>query len=267
MIRQDLIFDVGMHRGEDTEFYLKKGFQVVGVEANESLCCLVADRLADDVSNGRLQIVNKAISDKEGAVSFYINRKRSIWGTLQREWAERNGRLGAPSEEVVVEGMRPERLFKQFGVPYYLKIDIEGMDFACLESLTRISERPAYVSLESTKTSWSDLIREFDLLESLGYVRFKIVNQGLVSQQIPPTPALEGAAVSHTFVHGASGLFGEEAPGSWLSRREAIAAYKKIFRDYLLFGDDGLLTRTRLGRRITKAFGFKNYWYDTHAGR
>ena len=33
----DLIMDVGMHRGEDAEFYLKKGFRVVGVEANPEL--------------------------------------------------------------------------------------------------------------------------------------------------------------------------------------------------------------------------------------
>ena len=29
-----IIFDIGMHRGEDTDFYLKKGFTVVGVEVN-----------------------------------------------------------------------------------------------------------------------------------------------------------------------------------------------------------------------------------------
>ena len=29
----DLIFDIGMHIGQDTEVYLKKGFRVVAVEA------------------------------------------------------------------------------------------------------------------------------------------------------------------------------------------------------------------------------------------
>ena len=28
-MRQNLIFDVGLHLGEDSEFYLKKGFDVV----------------------------------------------------------------------------------------------------------------------------------------------------------------------------------------------------------------------------------------------
>jgi 16S rRNA A1518/A1519 N6-dimethyltransferase RsmA/KsgA/DIM1 with predicted DNA glycosylase/AP lyase activity len=31
---KDLIYDVGMHHGEDTEFYLRKGFRVVAFEAD-----------------------------------------------------------------------------------------------------------------------------------------------------------------------------------------------------------------------------------------
>ena len=32
-----LIIDVGMHNGDDTAFYLAKGFEVVAVEANAAL--------------------------------------------------------------------------------------------------------------------------------------------------------------------------------------------------------------------------------------
>ena len=34
MFEDDLIYDVGMHRAEDTEFYLAKGFRVIAVEAS-----------------------------------------------------------------------------------------------------------------------------------------------------------------------------------------------------------------------------------------
>jgi len=33
----DLIFDLGANHGEDTEFYLSKGFRVVSLEANPDL--------------------------------------------------------------------------------------------------------------------------------------------------------------------------------------------------------------------------------------
>ncbi len=34
----NLIYDLGSHNGQDSEFYLKKGFIVVAVEANPTLC-------------------------------------------------------------------------------------------------------------------------------------------------------------------------------------------------------------------------------------
>ena len=33
VLNNDLIFDIGFHTGLDSEFYLRKGFRVVGVEA------------------------------------------------------------------------------------------------------------------------------------------------------------------------------------------------------------------------------------------
>jgi hypothetical protein len=37
MPRTNLIFDMGLHKGEDTDFYLRKGFDVVAFEANPFL--------------------------------------------------------------------------------------------------------------------------------------------------------------------------------------------------------------------------------------
>ena len=47
-----------MHEGQDSEFYLKKGFKVVGVEADAELCSQAASRFADAVRDERLVIVN-----------------------------------------------------------------------------------------------------------------------------------------------------------------------------------------------------------------
>ncbi len=33
-----LIYDVGMHNGADTDYYLKKGAKVVSIEADPQLC-------------------------------------------------------------------------------------------------------------------------------------------------------------------------------------------------------------------------------------
>ena len=53
-MQNDLIYDIGMHKGEDTDFYLRKGFSVVAIEANPDLCkeCTQKFRRARD--SGRL---------------------------------------------------------------------------------------------------------------------------------------------------------------------------------------------------------------------
>ena len=47
MRRSNLVFDVGLHRGEDTRFYLAKSFDVVAVEAMPDLARRAAEELRD----------------------------------------------------------------------------------------------------------------------------------------------------------------------------------------------------------------------------
>jgi FkbM family methyltransferase len=263
-MESQLVYDVGLHFGEDSEFYLSKGFRVVGIDANPEMCRIAAQRLARYVSNGRLVIVNKAISSEEGEVTFYDNPTNPEWGTIDPKWAARNQRMGKRSAEIRVPALPLRRMVAEHGRPYFVKIDIEGIDLTALRSLAGGSDLPKYVSIESEKVSFTKLREEFEVFQSLGYDRFKIVPQHRVPKQRPPFPPREGAYTKHRFEAGASGLFGEEAPGKWLTAAEAIEAYKPIFLRYHLTGDDPLV-RSRLLRQGLKWLGFRSGWYDTHA--
>lgn len=265
---EDLIFDVGFHKGEDTEFYLRKGFRVVAVEANPVLYSAGIERFKSEIDSRRLTLLNVAIADNDGSIQFFVNSRATEWGTISPDFARRNRQLGSDSEKITVQGVRFDRILLEFGVPYYLKIDIEGADVLCLEGLLRVSARPTHLSLESNKTSWAGLVAEFARLRALGYRRFKVVSQESVRFQQCPDPAREGRHVQHSFVRGASGAFGDEAPGEWLSERQAIARYRRIFLQYRLFGDSGWFTERTLRRpllwRLIKYLP-KADWYDTHA--
>lgn len=267
--RSNLIFDVGLHRAEDTRFYLAKGFDVVAVEAMPALAQRAGEELREYVDSGQLVIENVAIAETAGEIAFYTN-PASEWGTIRPDWAQRNDKLGSPSATTLTVTALPfEDLLARHGVPHYLKIDIEGADLLCLRALDR-AELPDYVSVESEKVSWQALVAEFDLLEELGYREFKLLGQHRVPRQRPPQPAREGRYVAWTFGLGASGLFGKEAPGRWLSRRAALAAYRLVFARYKLYGDAGLLPRQGPGRFVRlplRALGGSAGWYDTHARR
>ncbi len=261
----DLIFDVGLHKGEDSEFYLKKGFRVVAIEALPSLAQAARTRLRTYVDSGQLLILNVAVAEKDGPLTFFENCANSVWGTAYPEWAQRNQRMGAASVKTTVQGVNFANILREHGIPYYLKSDIEGADILCLEALKCLEQRPKYVSIESSKTSWRSLRREFALLTALGYSRFKVVPQHVTSSQICPFPAKEGRYVDHRFEAGASGLFSQEAPGKWKSEAEAFRAYRSIFLRYKLLGDDGLTHHSALVRRVLRRFEHTVGWYDTHA--
>jgi FkbM family methyltransferase len=255
-MQADLVYDIGFHRGEDTEFYLKKGYRVVAVEADPELCAEGRKCFADAIPDGRLTLVNKAIAESPGAVTFYRNSANSVWGTIDPLWADRNARMGAPNTQITVEATTMAALVAEFGVPYYAKFDIEGLDMVGVEGLRSNLERPAYVSIEAEKDSFKALRHEFDVLTSLGYDRFKIVPQSKVQRQRCPD-------LDYRFRESASGQFGEDAPGAWLSAEEAIQRYKRIFIRHMVVGDDPLFGR--LVRGLAWRLGVRQEWYDTHA--
>ena len=73
MMHKGMIFDVGMHTGKDTEFYLRKGFDVVAIEANPQLVQQTRTRLRQYVENGRLIICEMAVARDDGEIDFYVN--------------------------------------------------------------------------------------------------------------------------------------------------------------------------------------------------
>jgi FkbM family methyltransferase len=261
-MQRDLIFDVGCHKGEDTDFYLRKGYRVVAVEANPVLCRQIKESFADSLSLGKLTLVESAVARETGNIKFYACEE-AVWGTIVPRWNERSEALGRQSKEMCVPGIAFSHLLDEFGVPYYLKVDIEGADMYCLEGLFSQTERPQYVSIESEKKEWPRLLEEFDVLCALGYKKFKLVNQAFIQEQTPPNPPIEGNFAEFKFVPGSSGLFGEEAPGRWLTAREAIDSYRRIFLRYRFFGDYGIFRRIpKYGPKI--CCHLAGGWYDTH---
>lgn len=264
-IQRDLIYDLGLHCGEDAEFYLKKGFRVVAVDANADICEKAHAKLAKFIEGGALTIINRAIASEPGQIIFYHN-DCSVWGTVDPDWAAHNMRLGSNIRERTVDATTMEAILAEHGTPYFVKIDIEGMDMVALRGLRAVAERPRYVSIESNKDSFRELRREFETFLELGYDRFKLVPQRWVSKQRLPNPPKEGQYVQHSFALGSSGAFGDEAPGDWMTAEEAIEAYRPVFLNYALTGDDPFV-RSKFFRNGLKALGFRPNWYDTHAKR
>lgn len=269
-----LIYDVGLHHGQDTDFYLKKGYRVVGFEANPRNAALCRERFASEIDDGRLTIVEGAITEDFsndgscGSVKFYRNENHSLWGSTSQDWAHRNRILGTTHETINVAAVDFSACLEQYGIPHYLKADIVGSETICLRALLKFTEKPDYISIRSEKLIFEKLEHEFDLLEELGYDRFKAVKQEFHKTR-PSLPSNNGARF-YEFEEGASGPFGEETRGRWKVRGEALRDYRRVFVKYWLFGDYSYLIQTETGRRlIAQLERIVRHsipgWYDTHA--
>lgn len=266
-----LIFDVGMHSGEDTGFYLRKGFQVVAVEANPVLSARAEQRFREAVLSGRLTIVPKAVARQPGSVTLWVNTANDEWSSLSQDYVKRNDRVGAGSTAHQVPAIRFAELLQTYGIPYYLKIDIEGMDHLCLESLHEFSCRPRFVSVETSGTN--DFEYTFSLLASLytlGYRKFKLINQYLHHRTRLPNPPLEGQYIEHRFPRtSSSGPFGEETPGSWETIGPIIEKYRRVLglqARYTVQSDNFRPRLSQLYYRLHRLLRKEPVgWYDIHA--
>jgi FkbM family methyltransferase len=274
---EDLIYDVGMHKGEDTDYYLKKGFRVIGFEADPDLVAHCRSRFSDEIENGKLIVVEGAIAEqpsietKEKTIKFYRNKDVSLWGTVASDWANRNEFLGTTNEIIEVPVVDFLEYLEKYGIPHYLKIDIEGMDKLCLRALINFKEKPDYVSIESEIMSFSNLVEELNLLTQLGYTRFKAIQQLGISHQREPNPSKEKGYVGYQFQEGSSGLFGEDLPYKWKDYNQILKEYKLIFLQYKLLGVYGKLNKKFLVGNVVKKVLERLLhkpmpgWYDTHA--
>ena len=218
---KQLIFDIGLHKGLDAQFYLQKGFRVVGLEASGDLCQKASALNGADVKSGRLTVVQKALYyHSNETVEFFVNPDKDDWGSLFQGAAEKG--VGT-SVKISVATISLQDLILQYGVPYYIKCDIEGGDAIFAEQLVGLKERPVFVSIEATQAD--DLAQ----LRACGYDRFQIVNQYNNPWTAAPEPSREGHYVKAAFSHEMSGLFGKDLdPAQWVP----FAAALHMFLDW-----------------------------------
>lgn len=218
----NLIYDLGFYNGDDTAFYLSKGYKVLAVEADLELCRIGQERFLKEIHEGSLILLNKAIARIIEIADFYISVHEG-WSSLNKNLAESGD---SRATKVKVETVDLYGLYKQFGNPYYLKVDIEGEEAGVAKELCMFHLLPRFVSFECPK---GDYMAIFTYLYVAGYRGFQLRNQ----INNPP----------HT-----SGEFGEFLPDKWIPCDECIEQYIK-------YKDLKQLNREQLGLG----------WLDLHA--
>lgn len=274
MVNNKLIFDIGFHKGEDLQYYLHLGYQVVGVDADPRMVEQAKQTFSEKYAAGQLKVFNYAISETDNADIDFNVSEWTLWNSLKKEIA---GRDNKGMQTIKVKTHRLDTLMQENGVPYYCKIDIEGYDALAVSTLARSEFRPVFMSVESECIGDKEVISDEKALETLvnlhalGYNRFKLVDQktlevltdapfyGVKKQPPPPpkrsfmdkllgrTPAAP-PVVNHfdamrkkhsfNFPNSSTGPFGDQLEGEWADFE--TAKKRLLFHRRMYFAQQGV---------------------------
>jgi len=244
-----LFFDFGFFDGADSLSYLSQGYRVVAVEADPTLAAAgnANPALAPFIAAGKLHILNYAIAldtAAPGQTTFYLNKCTKEWNSFQSSVGCRS--CVAPNLEdatkasctaITVTSTPCSKVFQDYGIPVYLKADMEGAEQSCYNALKAypVPKRPNLISGEVTGP---DLINVF---AGLGYTSFKVVKQA----------------------SGHSGGWGDGAQdcrmgGGWRSLASANGELTKIYDK---------VNPNPLTDACPTMMSGTNVWYDIHASR
>lgn len=233
---ENLIFDIGFHKCEDLDFYLSKGYKVVAIDADKENIDNAVNKYSREIRVGDLILVNVAITESDNSKVLFNKSEFSAWSSIKTNIANRKD---ISYSVIEVNGMKLSSLFKEYGMPAYCKIDIEGYDIVALTSLCELEKVPQFISVETECIGEKEVIDEATSLATLlelkkvGYKSFKLIEQITLS-----TLQLGEVFYTHDFIEldkrkkfeellnykfpwGSSGPFGEDLMGKWIDFEEA----------------------------------------------
>jgi FkbM family methyltransferase len=145
--RGDLVFDVGAHFGKYAECFTSLGAKVVAIEPNPN-CCRTLGQLARSRS---IHVEHCAVGDQPGNLKLHICVEYPSLSTVATEWYE--AAKSSPlqhgnahwQEPIEVHVVTLDQLAHRYGIPTFVKIDVEGFDDHVLRGM---SFQPQALSFE-----------------------------------------------------------------------------------------------------------------------
>lgn len=163
-----LVFDIGANVGKTVSEFLQKSDRVVCFEPNPRL----ASSLRGKFEGSPVIVDERGISNKNGIQTFKISNADTI-STLSEDWIT-NSRFTNSynwNNHVQIETVMLDSIVDEYGIPDYIKIDVEGHEFEVLTSFTKLLPETT-ISFEWAEEQKSKIESTIHYLNKLGYNMF-----------------------------------------------------------------------------------------------
>lgn len=147
--KNPLCFDVGANNGLFSKRLLYCGGNVIALEPVPSLCKTIQDTLGN-IYRERIVVLQMGVGDQEKKEIFYTDG--STMSTFSNEFIEDRKSFGYAdiwNKSIEVDVTTLDKLIMQYGIPSYIKIDVEGYE---LNVLNGLSTSVKCISLEHIPT-------------------------------------------------------------------------------------------------------------------
>lgn len=164
-----IAFDIGANSGKMTHTLKNHFSKVIAFEANPRL----ANHLKTAFLNDRVIVDCRGISNVNGLKKFNICEGDNTISTFSEDWMYRSRFTDTRhwNEEIDVQVITLEHAVKEYGVPDYIKIDVEGHEYEILTATTTLLPKTiiAFEWAEEQKTKIEQILVH---LYELGYKQY-----------------------------------------------------------------------------------------------
>lgn len=158
-IKGKLVFDIGAAVGTVTKKLIDLDAKVVSIEPQHR-------RTAHSNFDGALAVLNKCVSDKNGEIEFFMCKNIPNISTCFGKWRKGYFRKTSKWKSKKKECITVDKLMEEYGVPYYIKIDVEGYEDAVFRGM---NTAPNMVSFEYTGGYLESFEQCMNKLKDLGF--------------------------------------------------------------------------------------------------
>jgi FkbM family methyltransferase len=169
-----LIFDIGANMGNYTALFAKRGAKVIAMEPQPFCFSFLRWRF---LFNGKVKPVAAAVGEKESKMQMTVSSAHTL-SSLNTEWIDKVNqserfRQHGPKwdRKIEVNVTTLDTLIATYGVPDYIKIDVEGFEKSVLTGLSRKVQCVSFeFTLPELKSDAVDCVKRLDALGHYEYV-------------------------------------------------------------------------------------------------
>jgi FkbM family methyltransferase len=170
----DLAFDIGAHVGNRVRALASLGCRVVAVEPQPTFAGVLRATVG---RRPGVDVVEAAVAESSGTARLAVSDRTPTVSTLARTWREARARSDGFehvrwNREIDVPTTTLDALITRFGLPAFIKIDVEGAEPVVLAGLTHAV---AAISFEYLADALDEVRASADRLAQLGAYEFNWV--------------------------------------------------------------------------------------------